>query len=84
LPFYDLRRTALSCPNCGNAFSATDLHVHLKKSKEAVVDQDGTDDEKIVEISQLGFDSCSSDVDLIDETGAVDELSGIKKIEDDS
>jgi hypothetical protein len=82
LPFYDMRRSVLLCPNCGNSFSGSELY--LKKSREVVIDDVSAEDDKISEIPNFGFDACAGDIDLVDDTTTVDELNEIKKIDTDS
>jgi uncharacterized protein (TIGR02300 family) len=79
-PFYDLRKTALLCPNCGNSFSISE--VRTRRHRSIAIDDVGVDDEKIDVMS--GFDGCESEdeADIIEDVCQVDVLGEIKKIDD--
>jgi hypothetical protein len=68
LPFYDLQRSSLSCPHCGNSFEAADL-----QSKKGIGAMDEVDiDEKMAEISGFDFqEEVDSGIDLVDEPGII-------------
>ncbi|MDR1288843.1 MAG: FYDLN acid domain-containing protein [Holosporales bacterium] len=69
LPFYDLRRSSVSCPHCGNSFEISDLH--SKKGAVGAMDEVEID-EKMVEIAGFDFpDEPDSGIDLTDDPGII-------------
>ncbi|MDR0640733.1 MAG: FYDLN acid domain-containing protein [Holosporales bacterium] len=52
LPFYDLRKTSLLCPNCGHSFVASDLR---SKHAASITLDEVEVDEKLNDVSVLDF-----------------------------
>ena len=68
LPFYDLQRTYLVCPNCGNSFDASEIK--HKKASNIIMDEIDLDD-KIVDIPGFEFN------DEVDSTGLSEHVSDL-------
>lgn len=76
LPFYDLRKTSLVCPNCGNSFEASEI----KYKKISTVAMDEVDlDDKIAAIPGFEF---SDEVDPAELTDNSSELGDDSDIDD--
>ncbi|MDR1391016.1 MAG: FYDLN acid domain-containing protein [Holosporales bacterium] len=76
LPFYNMQKTSLVCPNCGNKFDILDLV--SKKGDNVAMDEVIDLDEKIA-LSTFGFEE-EGDADFIDEG---EKLSEKEEIIDD-
>ncbi len=76
LPFYNMQKTSLECPNCGNKFDLSELNI--KKGSHVAMDEVADMDDKIA-LSNFGFPDNDSDVDLVDEA---DDLSDKDVIDD--
>ncbi|MDR1333384.1 MAG: FYDLN acid domain-containing protein [Holosporales bacterium] len=80
IPFYDLQRTSLVCPNCGSAFESSDLWAKKGlKLLAADVEEDVIDEE--LAISDFGFsEEETEDVELSEDSGEILVETGIDDI----
>ncbi|MDR1234259.1 MAG: FYDLN acid domain-containing protein [Holosporales bacterium] len=80
LPFYDLRKSSLLCPNCGHSFIAADLR--SKMANSVVMD---TVDEKLSDVSAFDFtDEVVEGSDISDESviiSVTDDMEDIKVVD---
>lgn len=76
LPFYDMRKTSLTCPNCGNQFDASDLssRKRLSIAMDEIIDEEN---DKVASTT-FGF-SDESDTEFNDDS---DELSVKSELDD--
>ncbi|MDR2667211.1 MAG: FYDLN acid domain-containing protein [Holosporales bacterium] len=78
LPFYDMQKTSLSCPNCGHKFSSVDLTV--KKNSAIAMDEVPDIDDKNP-LSNFEFEEEEEvDVGFVDDA---DDLSTKEEIMDE-
>lgn len=82
LPFYDMQKTSLICPSCGNKFEAADL----RSKKHAHIAMDEIDlDDKITEIP--GFEFVEDEtVDLSEDSDGIsvpEEIEDIKLVDEE-
>jgi hypothetical protein len=79
LPFYDMQKASLSCPNCGHKFNATDLTV--KKNNTIAMDEVSDIDDKnslssieFEEEVEVGAVFADDTDDLSTKDGIIDEI----------
>ncbi|MDR1034554.1 MAG: FYDLN acid domain-containing protein [Holosporales bacterium] len=82
LPFYNLQKSSLLCPHCGDSFEVADL-----QSKRGMIEiMDEVDfDSKLSEITGFDFpDEADSGIGLVDDTGIIavgDDIEDVKIVD---
>ena len=77
IPFYDMRKTSLVCPSCGNKFESSDIR--YKKANSVVMDEIDLDD-KVVDIPGFEFDTDVDAAALSDESTDLTDDSDVDGI----